>query len=176
MGFEVSKIREQELGGRLKIDIILEDARVLIGEKGATLAMFQHLVRRIVSKKGNARQHNSIGLKQAKLAKSGVPDPLGYPSGGLEFLDTQSTQMSESAPQIVDIDINGYKRMREDVLRDFAIGVAGSVRTKRRAVELDPMPPFDRRIVHIALSTFSDITTESVGEGENRYIVVRPYP
>ena len=66
--------------------------------------------------------------------------------------------------------------MREDVLRDFARDVGSKVRAERKVMELDPMPSFDRRVVHLTLADFSDLTTESMGEGDRRYIVVRPYP
>ena len=79
-------------------------------------------------------------------------------------------------PPMIDVDVNGYKKMREDVLKEFAVGVGNRVRTGKKSVELKPMPPFDRRVVHLALAEFSDLTTESLGEGEGRYIVVRPYP
>ena len=77
---------------------------------------------------------------------------------------------------LLDIDINNYKKMREDVLWDFAKGIGAKVQREKKAVELEPMSSFDRRAVHLALAEFSDITTESVGERDRRYIVVRPHP
>lgn len=79
-------------------------------------------------------------------------------------------------PPLIDIDVNNYKRMREDVLSDFARDIGARVRLEKKAVELDPMPAFDRRVIHLALANFSDLTTESIGEGDARYVVVRPYP
>jgi len=76
---------------------------------------------------------------------------------------------------ILDIDINNYKKMRENILRDFAKEMRDRVRLSGKAVELEPMPSSDRRIVHLTLAEFSDVTTESMGEGWNRYVVVRPY-
>lgn len=75
---------------------------------------------------------------------------------------------------IIDIDVNGYKKMRENVLRDFALDMRERVRLGGKTIELDPMPPFDRRIIHITLANFSDVATESSGEGRNRCVVVRP--
>ena len=132
MGFSDAEIQETESGGRVKVEIKILDARELIGERGETLPMFQHIVRRVV-------------------AKHVDPSPL------------------------LDIDINNYKKMREDILRDFAKGIGAKVRREKIAVELEPMSSFDRRAVHLALAEFSDITTESIGERDKRYIVVRPY-
>lgn len=76
----------------------------------------------------------------------------------------------------LDIDINGYKKMRESILSDFAKDMRERVRLCGRAIELDPMPSFDRRIIHLTLANFSDVSTESVGEGRDRFIVVHPRP
>lgn len=76
----------------------------------------------------------------------------------------------------LDIDVNNYKQIRESILQDFAKGIGERVRVEKRAVELKPMPSFDRRVVHTALAQFPDLRTESLGEGEQRYIVVRPFP
>lgn len=74
---------------------------------------------------------------------------------------------------IVDLDVNGYKDIRENVLKEFALGVGNRVRAEKKSVELKPMPAFDRRVVHLALASYPDLVTESMGEGEGRYIVVR---
>ncbi len=131
MGYDDANIKAEDNMGRIKVDIKLREGRELIGEKGLTLAMFEHISRRIVSRR------------------------------------------MTPAPK-VDIDINNYKHMREEVLRDFALDVGGRVRAENRAVELEPMPSFDRRIIHLALAGFTDVTTESVGERGARYIVVKP--
>jgi len=50
--------------------------------------------------------------------------------------------------------------------------VAQQVRSYRRSVALEAMPPNERRIVHIALADSSDISTESIGEGDERRVVI----
>jgi spoIIIJ-associated protein len=77
-------------------------------------------------------------------------------------------------PITLDVDVNNFRKIREDMLRDFALSVRGKVITNKKTVELDPMSSFDRRIIHMALADFSDVATESLGEGYARYIVVRP--
>ena len=131
MGYTDANIKAEDNMGRIKVDIKLREAKELIGEKGATLAIFEHISRKIVSRRV-------------------MPAPK------------------------IDIDINNYRQMREGVLRDFALDIGERVRAGKRALELDPMSSFDRRIVHLALQNFTDVTTESVGEGDSRYIVVKP--
>ena len=61
---------------------------------------------------------------------------------------------------------------REENLRSMAQRIAQQVRTSGRAVTLEAMPPNERRIVHMALADFEDISTESEGEGDQRRVVV----
>lgn len=76
----------------------------------------------------------------------------------------------------VDIDVNHYKKRREEFLGDFAKQIGERVRFEKKEVVLEPMSAFDRRIIHCALAEYSDIVTESQGEAEGRHIIVRPYP
>ncbi len=70
------------------------------------------------------------------------------------------------------IDAENYRERREENLRSLALRVAQQVRNYRRSIALEAMPPHERRIVHIALSDSRDISTESIGEGEERRVVI----
>lgn len=70
------------------------------------------------------------------------------------------------------VDVEGYRHRREENLRSMAQRIAQQVRTSGRAVMLEAMPPNERRIVHMALADFEDISTESEGEGDQRRVVV----
>ncbi len=72
----------------------------------------------------------------------------------------------------ITIDAENYRERREDNLRSLALRVAQQVRNYRRAIALEAMPPNERRIVHIALADSKDISTESIGEGEERRVVI----
>ncbi len=72
------------------------------------------------------------------------------------------------------LDINDYRKNKEDYLRDLAKTTADEVALLKKEKELPPMPPAERRIVHIALSERSDVISESVGEGEERRVVIKP--
>lgn len=71
------------------------------------------------------------------------------------------------------VDVEGYKRRRYEALRALALRFADQVRKTGRPVTLEPMPPFERRVVHLALSAYPDIVTESVGTGMSRKVVIR---
>ncbi len=70
------------------------------------------------------------------------------------------------------VDAENYRERREENLRSLAMRVAQQVRNYRRSIALEAMPPHERRIVHIALSESKDISTESIGEGEARRVVI----
>ena len=72
------------------------------------------------------------------------------------------------------VDVAGYRRRREQSLRSLALHMAERVRTTKQMMTLEPMPPNERRIVHLALAQDTTVITESIGEGENRKVVIRP--
>jgi spoIIIJ-associated protein len=72
----------------------------------------------------------------------------------------------------LNIDICGYKKRRRDSLQKLALRLAEQVRLTRRAMTLEPMLPDERRIIHLALADHPDVVTHSVGEGEDRKVVI----
>lgn len=74
----------------------------------------------------------------------------------------------------LEVDVAGYKQHRRDSLQRLALYVAEQVKSRRRAITMEPMPPDERRIVHITLADNPDVTTHSIGEGESRKVVIVP--
>lgn len=72
------------------------------------------------------------------------------------------------------IDVEGYRSRREESLIVLAERVARQVARSRRPIVLEPMPPNERRIVHLSLRENPDVSTESNGEGNLRRITVQP--
>jgi spoIIIJ-associated protein len=75
---------------------------------------------------------------------------------------------------VVSLDIGRYHENRKRQLEILATKTAKEVAFTKVPVKLDPMNAFDRRIIHTKLSEWRDITTESVGQGEDRAIVIKP--
>lgn len=71
------------------------------------------------------------------------------------------------------IDINEYQKKRFDNLRTIAHMMAERARYFKSNIEVDPMPAFERRIVHMFLEGIPDIKTESEGYGPNRRVVIK---
>jgi len=72
------------------------------------------------------------------------------------------------------VDVGGYKRRRERVLRELAERMADRATDEGRPVTLEPMPAYERRTVHMALRDHEFVTTESTGEGRHRKVVILP--
>jgi len=72
------------------------------------------------------------------------------------------------------IDVSGYQERRYETLRDMARQGASRVADSDRAITLEPMPPNERRIVHLTLADNPNVTTSSVGRGDDRQVVVEP--
>jgi len=72
------------------------------------------------------------------------------------------------------VDVGGYKKRRRDSLQRLALYLAEQVKSRRRAITMEPMPADERRIVHLTLADNPDITTHSIGESEGRKVVILP--
>ena len=72
------------------------------------------------------------------------------------------------------IDVEGYKQRRYEALQALAHRMAEQVRVRGRPFALEPMPAYERRIIHLALADDPDVATESVGDGEARKVVITP--
>ncbi len=71
------------------------------------------------------------------------------------------------------LDINDYREKRAEYLTSMALQAVDQVRESGQDLELEPMKPNERRIVHMALEKEKGIKTESTGEGEDRRIVIK---
>ncbi|HEU5011296.1 MAG TPA: RNA-binding cell elongation regulator Jag/EloR [Roseiflexaceae bacterium] len=76
-------------------------------------------------------------------------------------------------PQIV-VDVGNYRQRRQESLEGLARRMADRVRQSGRALTLEPMGAYERRIVHLALRSDPTVYTQSTGEGENRKVVIHP--
>ncbi len=80
-------------------------------------------------------------------------------------LDTRTTIM---------VDVAGYQEKRIKSLTSLAGRVAQRVSATGHPIALEPMPPNERRIVHLALADHPEVVTESTGDREGRQVVVAP--
>lgn len=104
----------------------------------------------------------------------------GVTLGALQYLINVMINRQAGARIVVTVDVERYRRRREDALRNLAFRLADRVKQSGRPLTMEPMPAAERRIVHLALAGDPDVTTSSVGDGETRKVVIslrrRPPP
>lgn len=72
------------------------------------------------------------------------------------------------------VDVERYKQRRASSLRQLASRIAERVARTKQPVALEPMPPNERRAIHIALRDHPSVTTQSVGKGDKRKVTIIP--
>jgi len=72
------------------------------------------------------------------------------------------------------IDVNSYRQEKNRSVIEQAHNAAQQALTEGRAIVLRPMSPYERRLIHMELSKNDKVTTESIGEEENRKVVIKP--
>lgn len=72
------------------------------------------------------------------------------------------------------LDVEGYRKRREETLNNLAFRLAEKARRKGRNVVLEPMNPHERRVIHTALQNHRDVFTYSEGEEPYRKIIIAP--
>jgi len=83
-----------------------------------------------------------------------------------------SHKMEVKVPIVLDVE--GYKQRRCEGLRTLALRLADQVRDRKAPFSMEPMSPFERRVIHLALIDHPDVITESTGIGEGRKVVIIP--
>lgn len=91
----------------------------------------------------------------------------------LQYLASTALKNNDFLHTRVNVDIAEYKKQRADRLRDRAEEWAKEVRDSGKPMDLQPMNAADRRVVH-QLAADYNLSSESIGEGRDRHIVLKP--
>jgi len=98
----------------------------------------------------------------------------GQTMSSLQYLVRVMISRKLPEPPSIIVDVDGYKQRRYEALRATAKRIAEQVKTRRTPFTLEPMPAFERRIVHLTLANDPNVTTQSIGEGDSRKVVIMP--
>ena len=90
----------------------------------------------------------------------------------LQYLTSLVVNKNEDEYIRVTVDTENYRKKREETLIKLAKRMASVVSKTRKSINLEPMNPNERRIIHSALQNYNNITTYSSGNEPNRYVVV----
>ncbi|EIF01212.1 Jag family protein [Saccharomonospora glauca] len=100
--------------------------------------------------------------------------PRGTVLEALQELTRLAVQQETGTRSRLMLDIAGWRAARREELRELGRSTAESVRDSGQPVRLQPMSPFERKIVHDAVATVDGVTSESEGEEPKRRVVVKP--
>ena len=98
----------------------------------------------------------------------------GQTLDSLQYLVSLAVNKGTAPFLNVTVDTEGYRQKRKEALETLAKNIARRVRTTKKAVTLEPMSTFERRIIHATLQGDRSITTHSEGSDPFRNIVVAP--
>lgn len=84
-----------------------------------------------------------------------------------------SRKVGEEGFRRVVVDVQGWRKQKEDELKASAESWGKQVLESGKPFDLEPMAPWQRRIVHMVVSEMKGLSSESVGEGRDRHIVIQ---
>ena len=83
-------------------------------------------------------------------------------------------QIEEFDKKLV-IDINNYRQAKIKYLKEIVKEASVKAMTTKKTITLKPMNSFERRVVHLELVNHPDLTTQSIGTGKDRRVIIKPY-
>ncbi|MCL2775692.1 MAG: protein jag [Oscillospiraceae bacterium] len=144
-----------ETESEIKIDIIGENLGTLIGYHGEILDSMQYLTYLAVNKEDE--EEGELSDKSDKLGNDKA-----------ERID-RSDKVSGIK---ISIDIENYRKKREETLQALAKKMAERVSKYGRSVTLEPMNAYERRIIHATIQDIDGVSTHSIGQDNDRKIVI----
>lgn len=129
-------------------------------------------VKEVISKMGYEaevevmfREERKIGLKMKSESSSILIGRKGKNLDALQLLaNVYAGHLGHEEIRVI-LDTENYRVRREENLVHLAYNTADKVRSTKHSILLEPMNPFERRLIHTTLNDFSDIETKSEGEG-----------
>ena len=96
----------------------------------------------------------------------------GQTLDSLQYLTNRVANKSQDGYVRVKLDTEDYRKRRKQTLENLAKNIAYKVKRSRKPISLEPMNPYERRIIHSALQNDKYVTTHSEGEEPYRHVVV----
>lgn len=162
-----------DVGGGKLINITGGDAGILIGHHGATLDAIQYLVNLAANKRSDMLRREE---EAASAARGEEDEPAenedSYDEGGIKNQMTERSRTVGKGYVRITLDIEGYREKREQTLRALARRMAYRVQKYKKSVTLEPMNPYERRIIHSEVQNIPGVTTISVGNDTDRKIII----
>lgn len=98
----------------------------------------------------------------------------GQTLDAIQYLVNLAVNKNLSEKERIIVDVEGYRRRREETLRRLAVRIAEKVKREGRKEVLEPMAPHERRIIHSTLQGYKEVFTYSEGEDPYRHVIISP--
>ena len=119
--------------------------------------------------------HSEEGEIFIDIEGEGTAKLIGYRGDCLNALQTIISNIARNKtdkPVSVILDIEGYRNKRKKVLEELARKLEKTVIRNGKTITLEPMTPYERKIIHMTLQQSKNVKTHSIGEGSNRRLVI----
>ncbi len=137
-------------------------------------ALFQSMDMQISCKAEFHPDNNTLDIELSGDDMGVLIGKRGQTLDALQYLTSQVINKHQSAYVRVKLDTENYRERRRETLETLAVNIAHKVRRSHRPVALEPMNPYERRIIHSILQGEKDVTTRSEGEEPYRHVIVCP--
>lgn len=124
-------------------------------------------------------KHTFTGDSKQVIVKLELDNPkhlIGYRGKTIEAIQSilnAMLQREDEEYSKVFVEINNYKKEKEEKLKSYANKMADNVAKFKKSIKLEPMSAYERMIVHQELSSRDDVVTESFGEEPRRILVIK---
>jgi len=149
----------------------IEDLKAIVAEMLDKMGVLGQISERLENREGKEALVLNIKTDDARIMICQSGDNLFAFQHVVRLLFRKRSESEEMVSFM--IDINDYRRDKEDNLRSTARSAALNVRRTKQKEELRPMPAYDRRVVHTFLADEEDLMTISYGEEPERRVVVK---
>ena len=134
--------------------------------------VFKAMNMEVVIKTSYDKEESSLNIDLAGAEMGVLIGKRGQTLDSLQYLVSLVVNKDMDGYIRVKVDTENYRERRAKTLENLARNVAFKVKRTRRSVELEPMNPYERRIIHSALQNDRYVTTYSEGEEPYRHVVV----
>ena len=196
--FEAKTVDEAILEGITALHITLDEAEIEVIEEGKKKLFGSVKAKVRITKKGNFLQRattfldglfDKMGVKaNCKIKEDAEEATIIIESGESSKLIGKHGEVLEALQNLagavanigneeykkVVVDCEEYRDKREETLKKLALKVAKSAVEKGKKVSLEPMTPYERRLIHSALSDYEGVKTVSEGKEPMRFVSVVP--
>lgn len=166
------------LFGRIKCSAIVEVEKLVEENKDGNVIEFVEKILEYMGLNADTELVEKDGSTTINLYTTDSANVIGYRGEVLDAIQTLAgacLNIGKKEYKKVVVDCEGYREKRENTLIALAKRLEEKATALRREVILEPMSPYERRIIHTALANSETCTTKSEGSEPNRFVVIVPF-